>query len=82
MVGLAAGGEVSRWRASSVTATLGNSISENLGNGVTVNGPGSFGNAIRRGVLVGGPSDADRNTITGNRGYGLFVTGKIGRAHV
>jgi hypothetical protein len=28
-----------------------------------------------RGVLVGGTTDADRNTITGNRGYGLFATG-------
>jgi len=28
-----------------------------------------------RGVLVGGMSDADRNTITRNRGYGLFATG-------
>jgi parallel beta-helix repeat protein len=24
---------------------------------------------------VGGTTDADRNTITGNRGYGLFATG-------
>jgi hypothetical protein len=28
-----------------------------------------------RGVLVGGTADAARNTITGNRGYGLFATG-------
>ncbi|MFM8705977.1 MAG: NosD domain-containing protein, partial [Planctomycetia bacterium] len=28
-----------------------------------------------RGILVGGTADADRNTITGNRGYGLFATG-------
>jgi nitrous oxidase accessory protein NosD len=28
-----------------------------------------------RAVVVGGTADADRNTITGNRGYGLFATG-------
>jgi hypothetical protein len=42
----------------------------------TVSGNGSGVLLVTaRGVLVGGTSDADRNTITGNRGYGLFASG-------
>jgi parallel beta-helix repeat protein len=42
----------------------------------TVTGNGSGVMLVgARGVLVGGTTDADRNTITGNRGYGLFATG-------
>jgi parallel beta-helix repeat protein len=42
----------------------------------TVSGNGSGVMLVgARGVLVGGTTDADRNTITGNRGYGLFATG-------
>lgn len=42
----------------------------------TVRGNGSGVMLVTaRGVLVGGTSDADRNTITGNRGYGLFASG-------
>lgn len=28
-----------------------------------------------RGILVGGTSDSERNTITGNLGFGLYATG-------
>lgn len=42
----------------------------------TVSGNGSGVMLVdARGVLVGGTADADRNTITGNRGYGLFAMG-------
>lgn len=42
----------------------------------TVSGNGSGVLLVTaRGILVGGTTDADRNTITGNRGYGLFATG-------
>jgi parallel beta-helix repeat protein len=42
----------------------------------TVSGNGSGVMLVdARGVLVGGTADADRNTITGNRGYGLFALG-------
>jgi hypothetical protein len=42
----------------------------------TVSGNGSGVLLVgARGILVGGTTDADRNTITGNRGYGLFATG-------
>ena len=42
----------------------------------TVSGNGSGVMLVAaRGVLVGGTTDAEGNTITRNRGYGLFATG-------
>ncbi|MFO0422421.1 MAG: right-handed parallel beta-helix repeat-containing protein, partial [Planctomycetia bacterium] len=42
----------------------------------TVSGNGSGVMLVTaRGVLVGGTTDSDRNTITGNRGFGLFASG-------
>jgi len=52
-------------------AAAGSSVQANM---VSGNGSGVL-LVDARGVLVGGANDADRNLITGNRGYGLFATG-------